>query len=954
MGYRRDVESDVLDPFIQVAEHKEPAAAIGRIFAEVYQEATSACEALPEQVGIPWSPKALTVAESDGVGRKLGKVVARVVSQARHSGGERPVPIRALARRHLESNVAPRQGAAAQEAIRLWAVWWTRLESAWADWARATLPVLMAMEGLDDEDDPGGVDSWNVVSSAASTLDAALEELSECTPHEPLVAQTIGAVDKARGVLEADLSVAGSFHLGLGKGSTSTVAERVRGTAEGWAAWQHQSLARLRLQSAVLAVSSGAAGVQQRLVARIEAACLGSVPRLVTLSQQLAGLAVEVRSASSGLLTGRLAETCNRAEAALTDALGAVPDESDIEAAVRDGAETTVDALQAMVRHVPPELALHSLVRAPPRRSRSIVTRSVGLQRMAREAFDALRVERIRSAVLGMLETFELAGQSVAELPEVVAFGFNAALQEAESDEQGADERAVELAAEALDRAAEALHDLPRALEDAIRGGAEGAADEISKGCAGFAERVESTRVEAQLLAARSRFANLRVRLVTALGPRTEHWAMALRLAWTRTRRGATLLLRRGSALVGSEPTAHERSARTVRALASADELMQSLPLVYQRLFSFEPLSDPALMAGREREIEEALARWSRWQAVDGIALLVRGRAGSGVTSFLNALIDKLRTAGADVVGLTFRRRLTEERELASRLASTLGLEAVATMDDLARSVLRAPEGTIPNAVVLDELEHLYLRVPGGTALLERLLTFMSETEPRVFWVGGMSASAWQLVDKVEPTAGAQVDGLDLGLLTAEACRQLVTLRHKRSGLHVRYEEPREGRHLLKRRLRRLRGTRTHQEILETDFFERLHRVSLGHVNLALFQWLVAADFDSRDGEVYMHPVAPPDFSVLDSLSLAQNFTLKALIEHRSLTLEQHDAIFRIPRRESYQILESLENRHLIEPIGQRDQDQAESEFKIDLRYRVLPLLTGAVISHLQARNIIH
>ena len=28
VGYRRDVESDVLDPFIQVAEHKEPAAAI--------------------------------------------------------------------------------------------------------------------------------------------------------------------------------------------------------------------------------------------------------------------------------------------------------------------------------------------------------------------------------------------------------------------------------------------------------------------------------------------------------------------------------------------------------------------------------------------------------------------------------------------------------------------------------------------------------------------------------------------------------------------------------------------------------------------------------------------------------------------------------------------------------------------------------------------------------------
>ena len=230
----------------------------------------------------------------------------------------------------------------------------------------------------------------------------------------------------------------------------------------------------------------------------------------------------------------------------------------------------------------------------------------------------------------------------------------------------------------------------------------------------------------------------------------------------------------------------------------------------------------------------------------------------------------------------------------------------------------------------------------------------MAETEPRVFWIAGITTSAWQLIETAEPTAVSQVDVLDLQPLAADGIREAVMVRHRRSGLPVRFEEPSTGRRLLRRRLRRIRDEIAYEALLEEDFFDQLQRSSSRDVRLAIFQWMLTADFEGGEG-VTMRAPARPNFSVLDSLSLTQNFTLKAFLEHRTLTLSEHDVVFRLPRQESYQIVESLGNRHLIEIVPESvQQAPSRSEIEGDLRYRIPPLLVGAVIAHLRDRNIVH
>ncbi|MGD8320363.1 MAG: hypothetical protein PVJ02_07915, partial [Gemmatimonadota bacterium] len=80
-----------------------------------------------------------------------------------------------------------------------------------------------------------------------------------------------------------------------------------------------------------------------------------------------------------------------------------------------------------------------------------------------------------------------------------------------------------------------------------------------------------------------------------------------------------------------------------------------------------------------------------------------------------------------------------------------------------------------------------------------------------------------------------------------------------------------------------------------------------------------------------------------------------AFLEHNTLTLSEHDAVFRITRQESYQIFESLLNRQLIEVVAATgEEDPTVSRVVAEARYRLRSLIAGALATHLASKNIVH
>jgi len=952
LAYRRGIDTDMLGRLIAMYRDQGPTRAVEEGLKQAGERCVGLCQELPNEVSAPWPEDALAPKPSDSFGRRAGKVVARLFSAARKAGKERPLPLRDVAAHHLAESVAPAADQVGTDALAAWGEWSRELENAWVDWGRATLPSLVRAE-VPDDDQEEVADLWSTISEAAEGLQTRLGQLLESPPTSRAAARSEALLGVARGCLEADLAVAGSFLYRPDTRAPSAPLRRVPQRVPVLMEWDQGVQARLRLYSAILSILSGTTAVQRKMVYRIRDRCLSGRAGLREIAARLDELAVEVDGPTS-FAGDRVEELDRTVDSILEPTKDAVPQPAAVDVIVRDVSDDMVDALGAMIRQAPSTLMLHSVTARVPTGSSKAEARPLPLQELARQAFDALRVERIRSSTSGLVAALDEARTQLSEVAGVYAFARDEALRELETAEEDAKARADDLLSGALRSIAEGLRNQVTNLDTAVQGAQDRLASEISEGSAALLDRVGAGRMEARLFAARSRAAELRAWLNDKWGPPVERAARYIRARFQRLRRLGARAVRKGSAIVGAGPGETAASTRTLRALADIRAQTEGLPLVYQRLFTLEPISDMALLAGRETQLSDAMARWRRWHDSDGVPLVVRGRQGSGITSFLKVLAAHIEEDGGSVLQAAFDHRITGEPELAEQLAELLGLERVDSLDSLAHMIFEVDASKLPAAVALDNLEHLYLRVPKGTDLTERLLTLIAETEPRIFWIVGITASAWQLIAAAEPTAVSQVDVFDLPPLTAQAMRSAMTMRHRRSGLAIRYEEPTSGRIVLRRRLRRMRDAEGYQQLLEEDFFDRLYKASGGHLSLALYQWLLSADFTSGDGVLMKQPERP-DFSVLEALDLTQNFTLKAFLEHRSLSLAEHDAVFRLPRHESYQIFESLRNRHLIEPLPKGDESiEARSEIEEELRYRVRPLLLGTVIAHLQGRNIVH
>ena len=221
-----------------------------------------------------------------------------------------------------------------------------------------------------------------------------------------------------------------------------------------------------------------------------------------------------------------------------------------------------------------------------------------------------------------------------------------------------------------------------------------------------------------------------------------------------------------------------------------------------------------------------------------------------------------------------------------------------------------------------------------------------------------MTSSAWQLVEKRAPAFVHDIERVNLDELSPVELRQAVLARHRLSGLPLRFAEPHDGRAELRRRVRGLRGAEKQEQLVEADYFQRLHRASQGSVRLALFHWLRTADFTSTPGTLLVQPPSTLD-SGIENLDRTQSFALKAILDHGTLTVDEYSEVARTAGPESLHILRSLQECRVIERVGDATGEKpgtgkAPGDSAARSRYRIRPLMIGPVSAHLRSRNILH
>ncbi len=953
-------------------------------------------------------------------GRTLRRAAGRPAPEP--APPEQTVPLRALLEAHLTERL-PRVLAddhrAAQTALGRHVA---ALEQAWEVWTDEILRLEAELDRPrfhlpEDADAP----AWrqNAEAPEAASDGATPDEAAAGEAHDARVRRARAA---AAALTEA-LGAAQAFELPEPDADALPLAdadlrERVRRAgfdapptaptdaatdllsrdAARWRAWHRQVGNRLGLSGLLLALRERLTAEVEGFIERVTAEALAPVREAAAAAETaFAALRAEAEAAfaahppgQAGALVGAvrplLARALAVAEGELLPALRAVS----LHDAAQGATTAARERLGAFVAAQPETLTFRARL-DPARAGEAGQSVEVPLRRILGELVSEGFTARVARVAEPLGPPLLQAATDAAALADAVRYNLETALDELEraaappdaapsspddaptpaedAGPEAAHRNARELTLDGLGRAAERVHALAQPLGEPWRAFVRATVRAFGRAWSEAHERLTAgslaERQLADLKAQVRRRAGEAGRVVGEGARRGSARGRALlRLARLRARR----LVRQGRAAAGlAEQTTADRQ-RTLDALAEAELLRAGLPVVYRRLFAFAPVADPQLLVGRDAALEKAASQHARWQGGRATsALVVAAMPGAGRTSFAQTL---RATAFDQAATLALAGRFADPHAFGRAVAEALGIEgdAAGSLDALEAHLLgRPPEAR--RACVVENLEHLLLRAPGGLDLVERVLIFFSRTDPAVFWLGTVSLPAWRFVERTAPQVTGLVDALVLGPLSRRETEALVMRRHQRSGLALRFAPPEAPSPLLARKLGRAKPDEQ-QTILRGEFFDGLFRASGAHPALALLYWLRSIEAPVAPGggapdalaeALTLRPVRPLDFGFLAGFDLPRAFALKALLQHGTLTLDEHDRIFRTPRAQSFLVFESLRNLRLIEPdLGGEPERAAAAEgaapsaaVEAGVPYRLHPLVVAPVTEALRARNML-
>lgn len=823
----------------------------------------------------------------------------------------------------------------------------------------------------------------------AEELQKALDEMaSVALPTFDTEAQLLTASAE----LQSDLERAGTFLLNMRDRRVPIPqlhpVTRLKGQALQWATWHKQAANRLALNGHMLALRANILRLQDTVLNGMAEAGIRPViqtfrplvERLRAAEEQVIQSCEEAESATeltSLSKTLRLVQV--RAVQALQRALDELPVSVSADETLGEVGTEQADKIRAYVEQLPKSLVVHPL---PVQEGGVVPTvRSFGIdvQVIAREALTPLTgqlqesAQALRKQILHVWEELEQVQHIVQynidvaldevhtllhpeQTPPVELSPFDEPEEERPAEEIGGLPAVRKLATDGVRRAADTLDKLTRSLDSPWQVFSATACKAFLEDWATFHRRIRAEAlVEEQLLdlwmLVLRRFKQFRIQFRERWKHYVGRGARLLRFGRLQARQ----LVEKGRSAVGGTDTTTEEQLQTIDALCTVQALQRRLPLIYRKLFSFDVVSESSLFEGRKADLGYVVRHIQRWRSGQVAGTLVLPFSlGAGRLSFLHVLRVTLQPE-YDVRLLHLEDRLLDTASFAAQVIEVLDLsiDRDASLDDVEAHLLAAPRPEVPKVCMIDNLEHLFLRVPHGSSLIKRVLTFFSRTNKHVFWVATTGVYSWHFLAKTAPAAANLVMVHSPTSIDRKVIESLIINRHRRSGMKLSFVEPPDLTTLVRQRLRRAKNEEARQAILRQEYFDLLHKVSGENIMLALFYWIRSADFTAEEETLTVQPLEPLNFSFLQRFDLTRAFTLIAFLRHNTLTLEEHNRLFRMTDAENTYVLESLLNMRLIEPC-RTDLEIRTGRIVPGERYCLHPLILHPVIEYLKGKHIIY
>ncbi len=365
--------------------------------------------------------------------------------------------------------------------------------------------------------------------------------------------------------------------------------------------------------------------------------------------------------------------------------------------------------------------------------------------------------------------------------------------------------------------------------------------------------------------------------------------------------------------------------------LSETETAINKLPFVYQRLFRIEPLEEVKFYEKRIEEHKKLMFAYESWKMEKFASVVMVGEKGSGATSTLNFFFKEL-DSGYSFLRTSITETVYDEKDLVL-FFGFLFKNNYSNYKDIILDLNSAGNKKI---VVLENIQHLFIRKIGGLHGLEVLFEIISTTSKNIFWVTTASLYAWKYLDNTLNISDYFGYVIKLSSFTDNQIVDVILKRHRVSGYNILFDPSDED--VKNKKYLRLSEDEK-QNYLKEKYFSNLNEFANSNLSLSLLYWLRSTKEVQKE-TIVIKSIDKIDFSFLNVLSSEKLFTLHAILIHDGLTEQQHATIFNNDILKSRLVLLLMRDDGII--------------IKRDNIFTINPLLYRQTVSLLQAKNIIH
>jgi hypothetical protein len=365
--------------------------------------------------------------------------------------------------------------------------------------------------------------------------------------------------------------------------------------------------------------------------------------------------------------------------------------------------------------------------------------------------------------------------------------------------------------------------------------------------------------------------------------------------------------------------------------LAAADKAVGKLPYIYRRLFQLLPLENDRLYISRQVEENQLALAYNNWLKGGYAPVIISSEKGGGITSFLNIFLKRLE--GKNIIKrLSIKPSVYKQQEFLKVIGEIFLPEKFQSFEELV-NYLNSSENK--QVIVVENLQHLYLRSVQGFICLKILTDIISKTSRNIFWITSTTLYANEFLNKAVRLNDIFGYHIFLKQLESSQIINLIKMRNSISGYNIKYEPSKM---MPRNRDFEKLAYEQKQILLEKEFFNSLNKFAQSNISLALLFWL-SSIIEIKERKVHINADFKISNSILNSLTSEKVFVLQSLLLHDGLSAQD------IARTINYSLDEITQLTQILHDDGVL--------IKINGVFLINPLLYRQSVTLLKSKNLL-